>query len=98
MLDLVFVVDDPIEWHAENLQQNWRHYSFLRYLGTGTVARVQRYPAGLYYNTLVNIQSQVRIAVRLYVKYIFWGVKWSEPIWLYEGWWLASRYHLRLGS
>lgn len=60
MLDLVFVVDDPTEWHAENLQQNWSHYSFLRYFGSGTIARVQRYPAGLYYNTLVNIQSQVR--------------------------------------
>ena len=29
MLDLVFVVDDPTEWHAENLQQNWRQTSSL---------------------------------------------------------------------
>ena len=60
MLDMIFAVDDPNKWHLENLQKNWGHYSFLRYLGASTITRVQRYPAGLYYNTLVNVQSQVR--------------------------------------
>ena len=64
MLDMVFAVDEPNEWHQENLQKNWGHYSFLRYLGASTITRVQRYPAGLYYNTLVNVQSQVRINSR----------------------------------
>ncbi len=59
MLDLVFAVDDPREWHKSNLQRNGHHYSFLRHLGLDTVVRLQQLSAGVYYNTLVTIDTQV---------------------------------------
>lgn len=41
MLDLVLAVTSPTEWHAANLQRNPGHYSVLRWLGPGTIARIQ---------------------------------------------------------
>ena len=65
MLDLVFAVRDPESWHEENMDRNPAHYSALRWLGPRTVARVQRAPAGVYYNTLVTVGSQVIHIARL---------------------------------
>ncbi|XP_064401894.1 phosphatidate cytidylyltransferase, mitochondrial-like [Halichondria panicea] len=59
MLDLVFAVDDPREWHKSNLQRNGHHYSFLRHLGLDTVVRLQQLSAGVYYNTLVTVDTQL---------------------------------------
>ena len=59
MLDLVFAVRDPVEWHNENIRKNYAHYSFLRWLGPAVVSRVQSAPAGVYYNTLVTVDKQV---------------------------------------
>ena len=33
MLDLVFVVCDPEQWHEENLKRNRAHYSFMKWPG-----------------------------------------------------------------
>ncbi len=41
MLDLVVAVRNPIEWHRANLERNWRHYSFLRYLGAERLGQIQ---------------------------------------------------------
>lgn len=59
MLDLIFAVDNPLEWHEENIKRNWHHYSFLRYLGSESITAVQRLSAGVYYNTSVRVESQV---------------------------------------
>ena len=59
MLDLVFAVDDPVEWHRTNLQCNRHHYSALKHLGHRTIARIHRLPAAVYYNTLIEVDSQV---------------------------------------
>lgn len=59
MLDMVFVVHNPIEWHRENISRNPSHYSFLRVFGPKAVSWIQRLPAAVYYNTLVKIDSQV---------------------------------------
>ena len=59
MLDLIFAVNDPTSWHQENMAQNPHHYSFLRYSGPRTICKMQRYPAGVYYNTLVTVDSQL---------------------------------------
>ena len=59
MLDLIFVVDDAESWHSENLARNPHHYSFLRYLGTDVITKTQRAGGRVYYNTLVEIDSQV---------------------------------------
>ncbi|GMF51445.1 unnamed protein product [Phytophthora fragariaefolia] len=53
MVDLVFAVDDPRAWHAQNLERNPQHYSALKYLGAANVAAFQKnFGAGVYYNTL----------------------------------------------
>jgi translocator assembly and maintenance protein 41 len=59
MIDLVFVVEDPESWHKDNLQTSRSHYSFLKLLGPSHITKLQKQPAGLYYNTLVHIDSQL---------------------------------------
>ncbi|XP_004345447.1 MMP37-like protein [Capsaspora owczarzaki ATCC 30864] len=54
MIDFVFAVDNPTDWHAANLRANPTDYSFLRVLGASGVTAVQsKSGAGIYYNTLV---------------------------------------------
>ncbi|KAF2354189.1 Phosphatidate cytidylyltransferase mitochondrial [Trinorchestia longiramus] len=54
MMDFIFVVTDPLEWHRENMRRNARHYSSLRFLGPATVTNVQcNWGAKIYFNTLV---------------------------------------------
>ena len=59
MLDLIFAVDDPLEWHRDNLQWNSHHYSFLRHFGPDSIVKLQQASAGVYYNTLLVVESQV---------------------------------------
>lgn len=59
MLDMIFVVDNPVTWHADNMKQNWNHYSAARYFGSRTVGLIQGYAAGVYYNPMVKIGDQV---------------------------------------
>lgn len=49
----MFAVEDPEAWHANNLVRNHQHYSTLRFLGPGAIARVQGWAARVYYNTLI---------------------------------------------
>ncbi|KAA0201719.1 hypothetical protein HAZT_HAZT008876 [Hyalella azteca] len=54
MIDFIFVVEDPLVWHRENMHLNPRHYSSLRLLGPATIETVQcNWGAKIYYNTLV---------------------------------------------
>lgn len=60
MLDFVLVVDQPKEWHKENIERNFKHYSFLKYLGPKTVSKIQdHYGAGIYFNTLVPFEQRL---------------------------------------
>ncbi|XP_074054647.1 phosphatidate cytidylyltransferase, mitochondrial isoform X1 [Macrotis lagotis] len=60
MLDFVFTVDDPVAWHAKNLQKNRAHYSFLRVFGPKFIAKVQNnYGAGIYYNTMITCAGKL---------------------------------------
>ncbi|ELU03060.1 hypothetical protein CAPTEDRAFT_92307 [Capitella teleta] len=60
MLDFIFAVDDPQEWHKQNMARNPKHYSFLRYLGSHNVANIQQcYGAGVYFNTLVPCEGRL---------------------------------------
>ena len=59
MLDLIFVVDDSTMWHRKNIENNPHHYSLLQHVGVDKVTSIQRACAGVYYNTLVQISSEV---------------------------------------
>lgn len=60
MLDFVFTVDDPVEWHSKNLKKNWNHYSFLKIFGPRIISTVQNnYGAGVYYNPLIMCDGRV---------------------------------------
>lgn len=65
MLDLMFVVDNPYQWHSQNLLQNPSHYSFFRHLGSGFIARYQEnYGAKVFCNTLIPIKDEKNILVK----------------------------------
>ena len=59
MLDMVLVVEDSLSWHQQNLGRNRGHYSFLKVGGAGGICKVQELSAGVYYNTLVQVDDQV---------------------------------------
>lgn len=57
MIDFVFVVDDSVRFHTENLQQNSSHYSFLKWLGPKFITKIQNdISAAVYFNTLVPLK------------------------------------------
>lgn len=59
MLDLVFVVENPLEWHKQNIENNPHHYaSHMKAIGPSFITHVQDgYCAGMYYNTLIPMRS-----------------------------------------
>jgi uncharacterized membrane protein YgcG len=60
MVDFIFVVDDPEEWHARNLERNARHYSAVAWLGAGAVASAaESLGAGVWFNTLVPLGGRL---------------------------------------
>ena len=63
MLDFIMAVDDPVHWHQQNLEHNPTHYSFLRYSRAKGVAAVQKWAGQIYYNTRVEMNGKVRMAV-----------------------------------
>lgn len=59
MIDLILAVNDPQNWHQQNIKMNPSHYSFLKWLGEGSVAAYQdHWGAKVYFNTLVPIPSE----------------------------------------
>lgn len=60
MIDFIFAVDNPVEWHKENFERNPKHYSFLRYLGAAQIAKIQEnFAARIYFNTLVPCKNRL---------------------------------------
>lgn len=59
LIDMLFVVDDALQWHAANLQTNRRHYSLLaRMLGVRRIAAMQRnYGAGVWFHTNIKVDN-----------------------------------------
>ena len=59
MIDMIFVVNDELEWHSNNLKWNSSHYAALpRLLGPSFVSNLQRASARIYYNTLVPMPEK----------------------------------------
>ena len=60
MLDFVIAVDNPEQWHRENMEKNSEHYSILKYFGPKYIATFQdTYGARVYYNTLVKFEDRL---------------------------------------
>ena len=60
MLDFIIVVDNPVQWHEENLETNSNHYSFLKHLGAKRICSIQEnYGAGIYFNTLIPFEQRL---------------------------------------
>lgn len=57
MMDFIFVVDDPLEWHRTNIQQNPSHYSFLKHLGPNCISNIQNIRPSIYYNAFCKIDE-----------------------------------------
>lgn len=52
MIDCIFAVDSPVEWHRANIAANPTHYSFLRFAGPRAISTVQtQFGSRMYYNT-----------------------------------------------
>lgn len=54
-IDMVHVVDDPVEFHMVNLARFPHHYSALLQLGFPAMDKVQRAGAGVYFNPYVTM-------------------------------------------
>ncbi|KDD75731.1 mitochondrial matrix protein Mmp37 [Helicosporidium sp. ATCC 50920] len=60
MLDFIFAVEHPVTWHRSNMAANPSHYSCLRLCGPRAANwTAHSLGAGLYYNTLVPIESRL---------------------------------------
>lgn len=94
MLDLVFVVEDPLQWHRANMQVNGHHYAaHLRILGPGAVVTLQQdFAARIFYNTLVPMSSPAERGRSMKYGVVTWHDLREDLLswrWLY----LAGRLH-----
>lgn len=62
LLDFVIVVDNPYEWHLENLHRNYDHYSIVKYLPNrvrNIVSLQENYGARIYFNPFVYVDKHI---------------------------------------
>lgn len=65
MIDLMFAVENPYQWHAQNVMRNPSHYSFMRSLGSNFIAKYQEsYGAKVYFNTLVPVGDKGGLMIK----------------------------------
>lgn len=65
MIDLLFTVENPYQWHAQNMLKNPSHYSSMRLLGSNLIAQYQQsYGAKVYFNTLVPVDGSSNLMVK----------------------------------
>lgn len=62
MIDIIFSVENPHQFHAQNLEMNPSHYSGLKIFGSKFISQYQDTLASkVYFNTLVPIENQLMI-------------------------------------
>lgn len=62
MIDIVMSVENPHQFHAQNMEMNPSHYSGLKMLGSKCIANYQESLASkIYFNTLVPIENGLMI-------------------------------------
>ena len=102
MIDLVLVVDDPIQWHKENLKRNPGHYSILGSLGPENITRIQRnFRACIYFNVVMNIGTSGHLEAQdpdlVYPKSMKYGViqtqDFIEDLLEWDNLYVAGRLH-----
>ena len=54
-IDMILGVNNPEEFHRNNLIQNPNHYSMMKYLGSSKLSKFQDIGAGLYFNPFTEI-------------------------------------------
>lgn len=65
MIDLLFAVENPYQWHAQNMLSNPTHYSSMRWLGSNLIAHYQElYGAKVYCNTLVPVDDKSNLMIK----------------------------------
>ena len=62
LVDFIFAVDDPLSWHAANLERNGSHYSLLLQAAgpAAVVALADSVGAGVHFNPFVRVGAQAR--------------------------------------
>eukprot|EP00750_Incisomonas_marina_P021870 INCI4777.1.p1 GENE.INCI4777.1~~INCI4777.1.p1 ORF type:complete len:393 (-),score=56.24 INCI4777.1:795-1973(-) len=55
MVDFLLAVEDPVDWHRQNLARNAHHYSFLKYFGAAAISSIQGTAAQVYFHPYVSI-------------------------------------------
>jgi mitochondrial translocator assembly and maintenance protein 41 len=62
MIDIIFSVENPHQFHAQNIEMNPDHYSSLRFLGSKFVAKYQEtFASKVYFNTLIPLDNGLMI-------------------------------------
>ena len=65
MIDLLFTVENPYQWHAQNMLKNPSHYSAMSVFGSNFIARYQEsYGAKVYFNTLVPVDDDSNLMIK----------------------------------
>lgn len=56
-IDMVFVAQDTLQWHKQNVKHHRGDYSTVAALGAGTVDAVGKWGAGVYFNPFVDVRT-----------------------------------------
>lgn len=65
MIDLMFTVENPYQWHAQNMLKNPSHYSSMSLFGSNFIAQYQEsYGAKVYFNTLVPVDDDSSLMIK----------------------------------
>lgn len=61
MVDFLLAVEDPVDWHRQNLARNAHHYSFLKYFGASAISSIQETAAQVYFHPYVSIPASTSV-------------------------------------